>query len=167
MTTLNDKNKEGGASFSVPPAVTDKRKMEIRPTEMVRARCFAVRVFCCFGDGTEGNLQPFHPMWWNNNILFPHAGEHYPPTLPSTMGQVRRVFGNTSTATSAAATGLLDDTAYSVLPVALRQILAWKTGFLLFTNESTQNKVSAPPAYHNKNGQNWTGCAQQEIDESR
>lgn len=61
MTTLNDKNKEGGASFSFPPAVTDKRKMEIKPTEMVRARCFAVGVFCCFGRWYRGKPTAFSP----------------------------------------------------------------------------------------------------------
>lgn len=39
------------------------------------------------------------------------------------MGRVRRALWNTSTATSAAATGQLDDTVDSVLPVALQQPL--------------------------------------------
>lgn len=61
----------------------------------------------------------FSPLWGNNHILFPHAGEDYSPGLASTMGRVRRELWNTATATSAAATGLLDDTVYTVLPVAL------------------------------------------------
>lgn len=69
------------------------QKMEIKPFRDGRLtqRQFAVHVLLLLWRWYRENL--FSPLWWNNHILSPpppYAGQHCSPTLPGTMGRVRR-----------------------------------------------------------------------------
>lgn len=145
MTTLTDKNKEGGAVSPSHQLWPINEKMEIKAAEMVRAELFSSPCLLLLWRWYREKPTASSPLWWNNHILFPHAGEHYSPTLPSTMGQVRRARRNTSAATSAAATGLLGDTVYSVLPVALWRSLQEKLDFSCSQTRALGTVSTMPP----------------------
>lgn len=120
-------------------------------------RCFAVYVFCCFGDGTERNLQLFHPCGGTITYCSPMLENTIHQAWPAQWAESDGCFG---THEQLHLLQPQDCWMTQFIQFCLWHFSnPWKTGFLLFTNKSTQNgvclsiltkTVKTKPAAHSK-----------------